>query len=80
MSQVLISQTPVALLTPSGSIMRRTYERDTKARLSFSGGRHAPANMAGGMEKVYVGGKTQEMVRLRRRTTLHLVRQIFVNP
>ena len=30
--------------------MRRTYERDTKARLSFSGGPHAPVNMADSME------------------------------
>ena len=32
--------------------MRRTYERDTKARLSFCGGPHAPVNMADGMEDV----------------------------
>ena len=32
------------------SVMRRTYERCTKARLSFSGGRHAPVNMADSME------------------------------
>ena len=30
--------------------MRRTYERGTKARLSFSGGPHAPVNMADSME------------------------------
>ena len=30
--------------------MRRTFERGTKARLSFSGGPHAPVNMADGME------------------------------
>ena len=30
--------------------MRRTYERGTRARLSFSGGPHAPVNMAGSME------------------------------
>ena len=29
---------------------RRTYERGTRARLSFSGGPHAPVNMAGSME------------------------------
>ena len=36
--------------------MRRTYERGTKARLSFSGGPYAPANMADIMEEVNVGG------------------------
>ena len=30
--------------------MRRTYERGAKARLSFSGGPHAPVNMADSME------------------------------
>ena len=30
--------------------MRRTFERNTKARLSFSGGPHAPVNMAESME------------------------------
>ena len=30
--------------------MHRTFERGTKARLSFSGGPHAPVNMADGME------------------------------
>ena len=45
--------------------MRTTHERDTKARLSFSGGLHAPVNMAGSMEEVDVGGKTQEMAHLR---------------
>ena len=36
--------------------MRRTYEHVTKARLSFSGGPHAPVNMADSMEEVNVGG------------------------
>ena len=31
--------------------MRRTCERGTKARLSFSGGPHAPVNMADSMEE-----------------------------
>ena len=39
------------------TIMRRTYERGTKARLSFSGGPHAPVNMVESMEEVNVGGK-----------------------
>ena len=44
--------------------MRRTYERDTKARLSFCGGPHAPVNMADSVEEVNVGGgKTRKMVR-----------------
>ena len=30
--------------------MRRTFEYSTKARLSFSGGPHAPANMSDSME------------------------------
>ena len=37
--------------------MRRTYKRGTKAKLSFSGGPHAPVNMAESMEEVNVGGK-----------------------
>ena len=37
--------------------MRRTYERGTKARLSFSGGPHAPVNLADSMKEVNVGGK-----------------------
>ena len=32
-------------------------EHGTKARLSFSGGPHAPVNMADSMEEVNVGGK-----------------------
>ena len=40
--------------------MRRTYERGTKARLSFSGGPHAPVNMADSMEEVNVRGKDAE--------------------
>ena len=32
------------------TVMRRTYERDAKARLSFSGGPHTPVNMADSME------------------------------
>ena len=40
------------------TIMRRTYERGTKARLSFSGGPHAPVNMADSTEEANVGGKT----------------------
>ena len=39
------------------TIMRRTCERGTKARLSFSGGPHAPVNVADSMEEVSVGGK-----------------------
>ena len=39
----------------SFTIMRRTYERGTKARLSFSDGLHTPANMADSMEEVHVG-------------------------
>ena len=35
--------------------MRRTYERGTKARLTFSGGSHAPANMVDSKEEVNVG-------------------------
>ena len=31
--------------------MRRTFERDTKARLSFSGGPHAPVNMVDSQKK-----------------------------
>ena len=36
--------------------MRRAYERGTKARLTFSGGPHAPVNMADSMEEVNAGG------------------------
>ena len=43
--------------------MRRTYEHGTKARLSFSGGPHAPANRTDSKEEVEVSRKkTQEMV------------------
>ena len=35
--------------------MRRTYERGTKARLSFSGGPHAPVNMANSIEEANEG-------------------------
>ena len=37
--------------------MCRTYERGTKARLSFSGRPHAPVNMANSIEDVNVGEK-----------------------
>ena len=64
--------------------MRRTNERGTKARLSFSGGSHIPVNMADSMEEVNVGRKPpQEMVfweRLLRCTALYFVRNVFVNP
>ena len=60
--------------------MRRTYERGTKARLSFSGGPHAPVNRADSMEEVNVGGNTQEMVHLQRCTALYFVHQVFANP
>ena len=36
--------------------MRRTYERGTKARLSFSGRPYTPVNMADIMEEVNEGG------------------------
>ena len=35
----------------------QNFERGTKARLSFSGGLHAPVNMADSMVEVNVGGK-----------------------
>ena len=60
--------------------MRRRYEPDTKARLSFSGGPHAPVNMVDSLEEVDVGGKTQEMARLLRCTVLCFVCQVFANP
>ena len=41
----------------SSAVMRRTYERGTKARLGLSGGPHAPVNMAGIMEDVNVSEK-----------------------
>ena len=37
--------------------MRRTHDRCTKARLSFSGEPHAPVNMVDSMEEVNVGRK-----------------------
>ena len=49
--------------------MRRKYERDTKARPSFSGAPHALVNMVDSisMEEVNVGeNKKQEMARLLR--------------
>ena len=36
----------------SFTIMRRTFEFCTKARLSFSGGPHAPVNMADSVEEM----------------------------
>ena len=62
--------------------MRRTHEPGTKARISFSGGPHAPVNMANSMEEVNVGGNKnpQEMTRLLRCTALHFVSQVFANP
>ena len=41
------------------AVMRRAYERGTKARLSFSGGPHAPVNMADSMEEVNEGEKNR---------------------
>ena len=60
--------------------MRRTHERSTKARFSFSSGPHAPVNMADSLEQVNVGGKTKAMARLLRCTALYFVRQVFANP
>ena len=61
--------------------MRRTYERGTKANLSFSGGPHAPVNMADTLEGVNVGGeKMQEMAHLLRCTALYFVYQVIPNP
>ena len=59
--------------------MRRTYERGTKARLSFSGGSHAPVNMADSMKEVNVGGKKtpQEMPRLLRYISYAKLSQIL---
>ena len=37
--------------------MPRTHEHGTKVRLSFSGGPHAPVNMAYSMEEVNISGK-----------------------
>ena len=37
--------------------MRRTYARGTKTRLSFSGGPHAPVNMADSMEEGNISEK-----------------------
>ena len=59
--------------------MHRTYERGTKVRLSFSGGPHAPVNMADSTE-VNVSKKKkkpQEMARLLRCTALYFVRQVL---
>ena len=59
----------------------RAYERGTKARLSFSGGPHAPVNMADSMEEVNEGGKKRrKMASLPRCTALYFVRQVFTNP
>ena len=37
--------------------MRRTFERGTKVRLNFSGGPHAPVNMADSIEEANEGGE-----------------------
>ena len=50
------------------------YERGTKARLSFSGGSHAPVNMAGSMKEVNVGGKNAG-----NSGNVYFVRHVFPN-
>ena len=60
--------------------MRRTKNYGTKARPSFSGGPHAPANMADSMEEVNVGGKTTLEMAFSALSALYFVRQVFVNP
>ena len=52
--------------------MRGMFERDAKARLSFSGG----------LEEVNFGGEknSQDMSPLLRCTALYFVRQVFANP
>ena len=44
--------------------MRRTFERGTNARLSFSGGPHASVNMADSMEEVNEGGEKRRKWRV----------------
>ena len=56
--------------------MRRTYERGTKANLSFSGGPHAPVNMADSMEEVNVRGE-RHVFCIVVRSTLYFVCYIF---
>ena len=55
--------------------MRRTFERCTKARLSFSGGPHAPVNMADSMEEMNEGGEKRRKWHSRnvRSTVLHYI-------
>ena len=65
--------------------MHRTYERNTKVRLSFSGGPHALANMADSMEEVNVSGEKHKKwhcicCAALRCTALYFVAQVFANP
>ena len=57
--------------------MRRTYEHGTKARLSFSGGPHAPVNMADKMEEVNVGEKHAGNAVLETNAAPYFMRQVF---
>ena len=57
--------------------MRRTYECYTKARLSFSGGPHAPVNMADKMEEVNVGEKHAGNAVLETNAAPYFMRQVF---
>ena len=61
--------------------MCTTHEHSTKVRLNFSGGPHAPVNMADTMEEVNACEKMQEMARLLRCTLYYIfVRQVSKNP
>ena len=71
----------------SGNFYKRVSQSCTertsmapKWGFSFSGGPHAPVNMADSMEEVNVGGKTQEIACFLCCTVLYFVCQVFANP
>ena len=55
-------------------------KRGTKARLSFSGGPHAPVNLADNMEEVNVGGKKHRKWRVCCAVLRFILTQVFANP
>ena len=59
----------------SFTVMRRTFERSTKARLGFSGGPHAPINMANISECRWK--ETQRIARLLRYISCDKLSQIL---
>ena len=60
--------------------MCRMYERGTKARLTFSGRPHTPANMADSMEEVNEGGNGILEMFAPLHSVLYFIHHVFANP